>query len=94
MDPSTIAFVKGIVSFVVLSSTGLTAYWLRLRHRASDDDRQLRDDMDRLSGELQEIRRALEVELPDSQERLDFLERRLAQLPSPSRPERPESTPV
>ncbi|MEP6572304.1 MAG: hypothetical protein ABJD11_06395 [Gemmatimonadota bacterium] len=94
MDGDTIAFMKGVISFVLVAVTGMSAYWMRLRARGGDETRLLREDVDRLGNEVVELRRALEIELPESQQRLDFLERHISQLPPPARIERPEPTPV
>ena len=94
MDPSTVAFIKAVVSFALLAGTGLTAYWLRSRVRATRAASQLPEEVDRLNVELQDLRRLLETELPDVQERLNFVERHIARLPLPPRQDRPEPTPV
>jgi hypothetical protein len=33
MDPSDIAFIKGVITFVLVAGTGMSAFWLWLRER-------------------------------------------------------------
>ncbi len=97
MDPSDIAFIKGVIAFLLLAGTGMSAFSMWLRHRkslaapASDQDpviQSLRDDSARLEAELGE--RIVELE-----ERLDFVERRLVQeREAPRLPNPPARTPV
>jgi hypothetical protein len=80
MDPSTIAFIKGAVAFVLVAGTGMSAYWLRLRGR-----RIGRPEVDRIVDALREENAALQAELgarmTELEERVDFVERRAVQAP-------------
>lgn len=81
MDPTDIAFIKGAVAFALLATTGLGAYWLRLRARMlSGSDRPA---LDAVQEDLAQTRAELETRLMEVEERLDFAERRMLQDPSP-----------
>ena len=94
MDPSTAAFIKGVIAFLMVSGTAMAGCWLFFRLRATyRTDRtteidSLRDEHTRLEAELGS--RMAELE-----ERVDFVERRLVQERPPAQlPPRPERTPV
>jgi hypothetical protein len=80
MDPSTIAFLKGAVAFVLVAGTGLTIARLWLQER-----RRSRPDADRIIDVLREENAALQAELGarmvELEERVDFVERRIARAP-------------
>jgi hypothetical protein len=80
MDPFTIAFIKGAVAFALVAGTGMTALWLWLRER-----RRSRPEVGRLVDALREENAALQAELGarmgELEERVDFVERRIAQAP-------------
>lgn len=80
MDPADIAFLKGVVAFVLLAGTGMSAWWLSLRERHRG-----RPDTERIVEALREEHAALQVELAarmgEIEERVDFVERRLVQPP-------------
>ncbi len=90
MDGDTVAFIKGIVMFIVLAGAGLRAYRLRLEARqiasAANDDA-----LERLREENAELRAEVEARVAELDERVDFIERRLVQdlerprLPAPTR---------
>lgn len=90
MDADTVAFLKGIVMFIVLAGAGLSAYRLRLRAReiaSSADD----DAIEHLREENTQLRAEIEAQVAELDERVDFVERRLVQdqerprLPAPTR---------
>ena len=90
MDGDTLAFIKGIVMFIVLAGTGLSAYRLRLRARqisSSANDEAL----EQLREENAQLRADVEARVTELDERVDFVERRLVQdlerprLPAPTR---------
>jgi hypothetical protein len=78
MDASTVAFIKGVIAFLLLAGTGMSAFqlWIRARTRH-------RSDVDRLSGGLREENAQMHAEfgarLAELEERVDFAERRLVQ---------------
>jgi len=87
MDPSTVAFIKGVIAFLLVAGTGMSAFWLWSRSRM----RHL-PDLDRLVEVLREdiaqVHAELSARLGELEERVDFAERHLvqgrgpAQLPS------------
>ena len=94
MDPSDIAFVKGVIAFLLISGTGMTGTWLWFRIRAAyrTDSHgvidALRDEHARLEAEM--ASRVAELE-----DRVDFVERRLVQGKPPTNlPPKKERTPV
>ena len=82
MDPSDIAFVKGIIVFVLVAGAGLRAMriWLEAR-------RQGRPELDGVVQALREENAALQAELGNRmfelEERVDFVERRMVQARKP-----------
>lgn len=94
MDPSTVAFIKGAVAFVLVAGTGLSAFMLWARER-----RRGRPEVDRIVESLREENAALQSELGarliELEERVDFVERRFVQAPKAEPlPERRVATPV
>ena len=94
MNPSEVAFIKGVIAFLLASGTGMAGCWLWFRLRASSrSDSQvvieaLKDEHARLEAEM--ASRMAELE-----DRVDFVERRLVQGKPPTNlPPRPERTPV
>ena len=94
MNPSDVAFVKGVIAFLTVAGTGMAGCWLWFRLRATyRADRTgeidaLREDHLRLEAELGS-------RMAELDERVDFVERRLVQeRPPRTLPERPERTPV
>lgn len=94
MDESTAAFLKGLISFVVVAGTAMGGFWLwfhiRARYRSAPNAviDALRDENARLEAELGS--RMAELE-----DRVDFVERRLVQAkPSANLPPKSERTPV
>lgn len=89
MSGDDVAFIKAVVIMGLFAGTGLSAYWLRLRARqlagSSRDEllEAVRDDMAQLRADV-------DARMIELDERMDFVERRLAQqgdlprLPSPS----------
>lgn len=94
VDPTDIAFIKGVVTFGLLAVTGLSAYWLRIRSRALRGVDQ--PALERLEQDLERTRQDLETRVLELEERLDFTERRLLQGNSPVArpPSLRETTPV
>jgi hypothetical protein len=91
MDPSTVAFIKGAIAFLMVSGTGMAGCWLWFRLRAtyradrSTEIDALREDHLRFEAELGS--RMAELE-----ERVDFVERRLVQERPPAQlPQRPQA---
>lgn len=80
MDPSDVAFIKGVIAFVLLAGTGMSTFWLWLRER-----RLGRPEVDKIVDELREENATLQAELGtrmlELEERVDFVERRLVQAP-------------
>ena len=94
MDPSTIAFIKAAVAFVLVAGTGLSGYVLWARER-----RRGRPEVDKIVESLREENAALQAELGsrliELEERVDFVERRFVQPPKGEQlPERRIATPV
>ncbi len=76
MDPADVAFVKGVVAFVVLAGSGLSGYWLRVRARQlahGSDDQTLA----RLREENAQMRAELETRMNELVERVEFTEQLL-----------------
>lgn len=94
MDPSTIAFMKGAIAFVLVAGTGMTGFslWLRERRRAipgADHVAEL------LREENARFQAGVEARLAELEERLDFAERRLVQeRGTPRLPEARPRTPA
>jgi hypothetical protein len=80
MDPSDVAFVKGVIAFVLVAGTGMSAFWLWLRER-----RRGRPGTEKVVEALREenatLQAALEARMMELEERVDFVERRLVQAP-------------
>lgn len=94
MDPSDIAFIKGVITFILVAGTGMSAFWLWLRER-----RRGRPDVRKIVDTLREENAGLQAELEarvlELEERVDFVERRLVQAPNAEGvPERRIATPV
>lgn len=94
MDPSTVAFIKGIVAFVVVATVGMAAVQLYFRIRAGS-----RSDSNAAIDALKDEHARLEAEMAsrmaELEDRVDFVERRLVQgRPPTNLPPRPERTPV
>ena len=94
MDPSDIAFIKGIIAFVLVAGTGMSAFWLWLRER-----RRGRPEVEKIVTALREENAALQAELDarmvELEQRVDFVERRLVQAPKVEPlPQRRVITPV
>ena len=94
VDPSTVAFLKGLTAFVVVAGTIMGGIWLsfhiRAKYRSVPNSAidALRDESARLEAELGS--RMAELE-----DRVDFVERRLVQgKPHVNLPPKPERTPV
>lgn len=80
MDPSDIAFVKGIIVFVLVAVTGMTAFrlWLRERRRGAPE---LTGIVDALREENAALQAELGNRMFEIEERVEFVERRLVQAP-------------
>jgi hypothetical protein len=83
MDPSTVAFIKGVVAFVLVAGTGMSALWLWLR------ERRRRPEIDSIVDALRDENAALQSEMAarmlELEERVDFVERRVVQAPKVDR---------
>jgi hypothetical protein len=94
MDPSTVAFIKGVIAFLLVSGTGMAGVWLWLRIRST-----VRTDAQPVIDALRDEHARLEAEMgsrmAELEDRVDFVERRLVQGKPPTNlPPRPERTPV
>ena len=93
MDPSDVAFVKGVIAFVLIAGTAMGAFWLWLRERR----RALpgADHVDALREENARFQAEIDARLAELEERIDFTERRLVQERSTARlPEARPRTPA
>jgi len=77
MDQSDLAFVKGVIAFVLIAGTAMGAFWLWLRERR----RTLpgADQVDALREENARFQAGIDARLAELEERIDFTERRLVQ---------------
>ena len=94
MDQSDIAFLKGMVVFVLMAVTSLSTYWMRLRARQRII---LTGDqvVDAMREENAQLGADLEARMAELEERVDFAERRLLQERHEARrPAAPTHTPV
>jgi hypothetical protein len=84
MDQSMLAYIKGVIAFLLVAGTGMAAFrmWIRARARPHPElDRiveGLRDDNEQIQADLQ-------AHIAQLEERLDFVERRLVQGQEPAR---------
>ena len=80
MDPTDVAFIKGVIAFVLFAGTGMSTFWLWHRER-----RRGQPELDKVVDVLREENAALQAELEarmlELDERVDFVERRLVQGP-------------
>ncbi len=94
MSPEDAAFLKGVIGFVLLTSTLFGAYWMRLKGKmlTPRDDSALLD----LREEQARLRAEMDARVAELEERVEFAERRLVQERQPRlRAEPPAvSTPV
>ena len=94
MDHADIAFVKGVIAFLLLSGTSMTGLWLWFRLRAT-----YRGDAQAMIDALKDEHARLEAEMAsrmaELEDRVDFVERRLVQgRPPTNLPPHKERTPV
>lgn len=95
VDPSNVAFVKGVIAFLLVAGTGVGTFWLWLRSRAKAPG-----DLDRIIEGLREENAQFQADLAarmaELEERVDFAERQLVQERQASRlPQPPKArTPV
>ena len=94
MDQSMIAFIKGVIAFLLISGTGMTGVWLWFRLRAT-----YRGDAQAVIDALKDEHARLEAEMSsrmaELEDRVDFVERRLVQGRPPNNlPPHKERTPV
>lgn len=80
MDPSDIAFVKGVIVFVLAAGTGMSTFWLWLRERRRGGP-ELNTIVDALREENAVLRAELETRMFELEERVDFVERRVVEAP-------------
>ena len=84
MDPSTLAFAKGIALLVTVAGTALTGFRLWLVHRRTAEpgaDQRI----DVLHEHQAQLEDAVEARLAELESRLDFAERQLLQHPAERR---------
>lgn len=89
MSPQVIAFLEGVVAFVVVAGAGLTALslWLRERRRTLPvadhvELAKLKQDSEQHAAALEDAQSTLAsqaAQIAELQERVDFAERMLAQ---------------
>lgn len=95
MNPSDVVFVKGVIAFLLVASTGVGTFWLWLRSRA-----KVPSDFDRIVEGLREENAQFQADqaarMAELEERVDFAERQLVQERQASRlPQPPKArTPV
>lgn len=94
MDQSTVAFIKGVIAFLLVSGTGMAGTWLWFRLRAA-----YRSDPQTVIDALKDEHARLEAEMAsrmaELEDRVDFVERRLVQgRPPTNLPPHKERTPV
>lgn len=84
MEPFSIALAKVVVPFLLVAGTGLTAFrfWLNARVRPQAELDRI---IEALREENAQLRADLGAEMAELEERVDFVERRLAESPQPSR---------
>ena len=81
MDPSTLAFAKGLALLVTVAGSALTGFRLWLVHRRTAEpgtDRRI----ETLHEHQAQLEDAVESRLAELESRLDFAERQLLQHPS------------
>ena len=91
MDPTDVAFVKGVITFLLVAGTGMSTFWLWLRSRArtpSDFDNMLEG----LREENAHFQADLAARMAELEERVDFAERQLVQERQASRLPEPSET--
>jgi len=93
MDPNDVAFVKGVVAFLLVAGTGVGTFWLWLRSRAmpSGDFDSL---LEGLRVEHAQSHADLAARMAELEERVDFAERQLVQERQVSRLPEPSETPT
>ena len=94
MDPSTVAFLKGVIAFLLVAGTGMGGTWLWFRLRATyrPDSKGMIDD---LRDEHAQVEAELRSRMSELEDRVDFVERRLVQGHPPTNlPPQRERTPV
>ena len=94
MDKADIVFLEVVIAFIVVAGTGMSAFWLWLRHRrrGTPDTHQI---VDALRDENATVQAELHARVLELEERVDFLERRLVQAPKVEPlPQRRITTPV
>jgi len=94
MHPDDIVFIKVIIAFILVAGTGMSAFWLWLRHRHKSPP-----ELDKIMSAVREENAALQAELEtrmvELEGRVDFVERRLVQAPKGEPlPNRRITTPV
>lgn len=91
MDHSVVAFLEGVVAFIVLAATGMSGVSLWLRSRAQRQGHLDSSGLEALHQENSDLR----ARMAELEERVDFVERRLVQEQQPPRlAPQPERTPV
>lgn len=94
MDPSNVAFIKAVISFLLVSGTAMTGIWLWFRLRATYRH-ESRSAIDALREEQARLEAELGSRMAEIEDRVDFVERRLVQgRPPASLPQERERTPV
>ncbi len=77
MDEPLAIMIATINTVFILSSAGVIAYWLRLRHLRHHLPK-VTEQIEELQEAVAQLRNRLEPQVEELQERLDFAERMLA----------------
>ncbi len=95
MDAPTIAFIKGVIAFLLVAGTGMTGTWLWFRLRATYRSDGQQTVIDTLRDEHARLEAELGSRMAELEDRVDFVERRLVQgRPPANQPLPRERTPV
>jgi len=78
VDTFDVAFLKGVITFILLAGTTLGAWrmWLRTRYSLQPTAESL---LEELREDNAQLRRELDARLAELEERVDFTERRMLQ---------------
>ena len=93
MDPADVGFIKAVVAFIVVATTGfgMVRVWLRVRYPSRTPDQRV---LEAAQEENANLRANIEARIAELEERLDFTERRLLQERSRRSLESEAPTPV
>jgi len=76
MEPPLAIMIATINTVFILSSAGVIAYWLRLRHQRHHLPK-VTEQLEEMRDAIAQLRDRLEPQVEELQERLDFAERML-----------------